>query len=165
MAALLQALEAVFGWFCEEVVARLPQVKMDAVVVFLMIGNGVRPDLAERLGLELFERAGCLGLPSLGEGGGRVLAIKIGRNGELECDLSHLLELKSAGIFRWARWREGGAKAILKFRSEGTVRLPGQNQIAALDLSAVHGGHDIKGFIRSNGDDDDIIRGRHKHLL
>ena len=78
MAALLQALKAVFGWFCEELVARLPQVKMDAVVVFLMIGNGVRPDLAERLSLELFECAGCLGLPTLGEWLGGVLAIKIG---------------------------------------------------------------------------------------
>ena len=75
---------------------------MDTVVVFLMIGNGVRPDLAERLGLELFECAGCLGLPSLGERLGGVFAIEIGRNGDLECDLAHLLELKSAGIFRWA---------------------------------------------------------------
>ena len=75
------------------------------------------------------------------------------------------MEFEGPALGRDTRRREGRAKAILKFRSEGTVRLPGQNQIAALDLSAVHGGHDIKGFIRSNGDDDDIIRGRYKYLL
>ena len=165
MAALLQALEAVFVWFCEEFVTRLTNVKLDAIVVFLMIGNGVRLDLAKRLGLELLECAGCLGLPSLGEGCGRILAMEIRADGELEGQLADLLKFESAGIRRYIRRREGRPKTILKFRAEGSVRLPVQNQIAALDLSPVHGSHDINGFVRSNGDDDDIIRGRYKHLL
>ena len=165
MAALLQALEAVFGWFCEELVARLTNVKMDPVIVFLMIGNGVRLDLAERLGLELLKCAACLGLPSLGEGFGRILTIEIRADGELEGQLADLLECESAGLRRYIRRREGRTETILKFRAEGSVRLPGQNQIAALDLSPIHGSHDINGFVRSNRDDEDIIRSRYKHLL
>ena len=165
MVALLQALEAVFGGFCEEVVTRLPNVKMDAVVVFLMIGNGVRPDLAERLGLELLECAGCLGLPSLGERLGGVWAIEISADGELKGHGTNLMEFEGTARGRYTRRREGRTETILKFRAEGSVRLPGQNQIAALDLSPIHGSHDINGFVRSNRDDEDIIRSRYKHLL
>ena len=49
-----------------------------------MLRNGIGLDLGQRLVLELLQGGGRLGLPALGEWLGGVLAIEIGRHGELE---------------------------------------------------------------------------------
>ena len=102
MVAFFDALEPVLGGQGKDVITRLPDIELDTVQILLEVRNSVGLDLGQRLFLELVQGVGRLGLPALGEWLGGVLAIEIGSNGELECDLAHLLELKSAGICRWA---------------------------------------------------------------
>ena len=82
--AFFDALEPVLGGEGKDVITRLPDVELNAVQVFLEVCNSVGLDLGQRLVLELVQGIGRLGLPALWEWLGGVLAIEIGRNGELE---------------------------------------------------------------------------------
>ena len=84
MFAFFEALEPVLGGQGKDVITRLPDVELDTVQVFLVVRNGVGLDLGQWLVLELLQGGGRLGLPALGKWLGGVLAIEIGRHGELE---------------------------------------------------------------------------------